>query len=80
MSNRFTLYSRPGCHLCEEMMTTLQDIGAGNLFQVDVVNIDKDPVLQHLYGARIPVLVSAQDDRVISEHFLDKKVFLDSLK
>ena len=61
-------------------MSVLQDIGAGNLFQVEVVNIDNDPALQHLYGARIPVLVSAQDNTVISEHFLDKKAFLDSLK
>lgn len=51
-----TLYSRPGCHLCEEAKATiaplLQDFGA----VLREVNIDEDAVLKERYGWDIPVI------------------------
>ena len=51
-----TLYSRPGCHLCEEAKTAiaplLREFGA----ILRVVNIDEDPVLQDRYEWDVPVI------------------------
>lgn len=44
------LYVRPGCPLCDEAVQCLWDIA---LRQVD---IETDPLLEHEYGERIPVL------------------------
>jgi len=50
------LYSRPECHLCDELVTALMPIIEG-FAQLEVVNIDEDPELKKRYGLRIPVLV-----------------------
>jgi glutaredoxin len=51
-----TLYTRPGCHLCEEAKAVieplLREFGA-NLCEV---NIDEDKILKERYGWDIPVL------------------------
>ena len=51
-----TLYSRPGCHLCEEAKTAiaplLREFGA----VLREINIDEDPVLKERYGWDIPVI------------------------
>ena len=48
-----TLYTRPGCGLCEEMKRKLESEGR----QVEEVNIDLDPELKRLYGRKIPVVI-----------------------
>ena len=51
-----TLYSRPGCHLCEEAKAAiaplLREFGA----VLREVNIDEDSVLKERYGWDIPVI------------------------
>jgi len=51
-----TLYSRPGCHLCEEaraaIMPLLREFGA----VLREVNIDEDAELKERYGWDIPVI------------------------
>ena len=51
-----TLYTRPGCHLCEEAKTAiaplLREFGAA-LCEVDIEN---DAVLEERYGWDIPVI------------------------
>lgn len=51
-----TLYSRPGCHLCEEAKTAiaplLREFGA----ILREVNIDEDANLKERYGWDIPVI------------------------
>ncbi|HEX6928232.1 MAG TPA: glutaredoxin family protein [Gammaproteobacteria bacterium] len=72
-----TLYSRPGCHLCDDMATALLPLlrPAGHTLQT--VDIDTDPDLQHRYGWRIPVLVL--DGEVICEGRLDEDAVRDAL-
>ncbi|MEX0938862.1 MAG: glutaredoxin family protein [Pirellulales bacterium] len=48
-----TLYTRPGCHLCDEARAELERQG----FQVEAVEIDPDPELVERYGDCIPVVV-----------------------
>lgn len=51
-----TLYSRPGCHLCEEAKAAiaplLREFGA----VLREVNIDEDAILKERYGWDIPVV------------------------
>lgn len=52
-----TLYSRPGCHLCDEARALLLRAGRGLDMNLDEVNIDADESLRDRYGIRIPVAV-----------------------
>jgi glutaredoxin len=51
-----TLYTRPGCHLCEEakkaILPVLREFGA----VLREVNIEGDAVLEERYGLDIPVI------------------------
>jgi glutaredoxin len=51
-----TLYTRPGCHLCEEakseIASLLREYGA----RLREVNIDDDPALRERYANDVPVL------------------------
>jgi hypothetical protein len=51
----FTVYSRPGCHLCEEFIEELIPLCRGRVRLV-VEDVDRDPALREAYGLRIPVL------------------------
>jgi glutaredoxin len=51
-----TLYSRPGCHLCDEMKATIDRVGWSIPISIDVVDISKNAALEALYGLEIPVL------------------------
>jgi hypothetical protein len=49
------VYSRPGCHLCEEFIAELIPLCRGRVPLV-VADVDRDPALRQAYGLRIPVL------------------------
>ena len=65
---RLQLYSRPGCHLCEELAESLASL-LQNRADVRIVDIDGDLALKKRYGLRIPVLVA--QGRELSTHPLD---------
>lgn len=46
------LYTRPGCHLCEDALALLESYG----LEPRLVNIDTDNDLQAKYGLLIPVV------------------------
>ena len=54
-----TIYSRPGCHLCDEMKEvvtrTIQRF-TGRA-QIEEIDISTDPALEARYGLEIPVLM-----------------------
>ena len=55
----FTIYSRPGCHLCDEMKAVVERV-AGSATPpptIDVIDISSDPDLESRYGLEIPVLL-----------------------
>ena len=53
---RLTLYSKPGCHLCEEMKVEMSRAALSDLYTLDEVNIESDPALLARYQFEIPVL------------------------
>ena len=55
----FTIYSRPGCHLCDEMKAVVERVAGSTTpaATVDVIDISSDPDLESRYGLEIPVLL-----------------------
>ncbi|MFN6960913.1 MAG: glutaredoxin family protein [Rhodocyclaceae bacterium] len=64
-----TLYGRPGCHLCEDMLAVLEDLRGELGFSIEVRDVDADPAWRARYGLRVPVL--AAGDEEICHFFLD---------
>ena len=54
-----TIYSRPGCHLCDEMKEVVRRVTASAQPPVEIEEIDisTDPDLEARYGEEIPVLL-----------------------
>ena len=57
MKAHVILYTRPGCHLCEEAKAEMLAAGCGDEYTLEEVNIETDPVLEEQYGWEIPVIV-----------------------
>ena len=51
-----TLYTRPGCHLCDEAKAAIIEARAERPFTLEEVNIDLDAALADQYGYDIPVI------------------------
>lgn len=51
-----TLYSRPGCHLCDDAKAVIQPLLREFGAALREVNIDEDRELTRLYGLDIPVI------------------------
>jgi predicted thioredoxin/glutaredoxin len=56
-ARRFSLYSRPGCGLCEEMLVALQALPGVAGYAVDVIDVGEDQAAARRYGHKIPVLL-----------------------
>jgi len=50
------IYSRPGCHLCDEAKDVIDRVRKRHGFELRVVNIEEDPALESVYGTEIPVV------------------------
>jgi Glutaredoxin-like domain (DUF836) len=57
----FALYSRPGCGLCEEMLSELTALPAAAGIAIELIDVDAEPALRARYGHKIPVLLYAGD-------------------
>ena len=53
--SRVTLYSRPGCHLCDDARAVIERVCTDLGERYDEVNIDDDPALLERFGEEIPV-------------------------
>ena len=54
--NLVTVYSRIGCHLCEDAEAILKSLQEELTFDLEVIDIDKDPDLVNLYSDQVPVI------------------------
>jgi hypothetical protein len=57
-----TLYSRPGCHLCDEARQSLQRVQTRVAFNLCEVDITSDDALHARYLERIPVVALDGED------------------
>jgi len=71
-SRRLTVYIRRHCHLCEQMVHALEPWRQGYDVDVELIDIDEDPVLAARFGERVPVLAAGEE--ILAEFFLDELV------
>ena len=51
-----TIYSRLGCHLCDDAEKVLESLREELNFEIEVINIDEDAELVKLYSDQVPVI------------------------
>lgn len=54
-----TIYSRPGCHLCDDMKAIVLKVARTIPLSLDEIDISKDAALEAEFGLEIPVLFVA---------------------
>ena len=73
MTVRVVLYTKPDCHLCEEMKAQMSAAHCDELYTLEEVDIEKDAELFARYRYEIPVLcingVEAFRHRLRAEEF-----------
>ncbi len=63
---RVVLVTRSACHLCDEALAILRDLG----IEPELADVDADDRLHDLYEWRVPVVLL--DDRVVAEGRVDR--------
>jgi glutaredoxin len=53
---RVTIYSRPGCHLCDKAKEAILTAACPDDLILEEINIDTDPELRERYKFDIPVI------------------------
>ncbi len=53
---KITIYSRKGCHLCDDAINTLESLREELNFEIDVIDIDQNAELVKLYSDQVPVI------------------------
>jgi glutaredoxin len=53
---RVIIYSRPGCHLCDEAKAAILGAGCSDQFVLEEINIESDDELLSKYRYDIPVI------------------------
>jgi len=66
-----TLYTRGGCHLCDEMKAQLEPLLGEFGLELREVDVDTDAMLAGRFGEEVPVLLL--DGRKVAKHRLDVK-------
>ncbi|MBZ5529084.1 MAG: glutaredoxin family protein [Acidobacteriia bacterium] len=73
-----TLYTRPGCHLCEQAKAAIAPLLAEFGASLNEVNIEGDAILENRYGWDIPVIFIGA--RKSAKHRVDLEQFRRQLK
>src|SRR5713226_10678319 len=73
-----TLYTRPGCHLCEDAKALIEPMLGEFGATLREVNIDEDAVLRRRYGTDIPVIFIGS--RKAAKHRVDPVKFRRQLR
>ena len=81
MAVKFRLYSRAGCHPCDEMLKELEALRrtTTGAFTVEVLDIDRDPETQRHYSLCVPVLTALASGEVVCESHFHRQAVLDFL-
>ena len=72
------IYSRPGCHLCDEAKAAIMSAGCSDQFTLEEVNIDSEQELLRKYKHDIPVIAIDGVETFI--HRVDVKEFKTLIK
>jgi hypothetical protein len=69
-----TIFSRPGCHLCELLIEELEPLCRDPAVRLHVVNVDERSEWRARYGSRVPVVCSGTTE--ISGYPLERAAVL----
>ena len=72
------VYSKPGCHLCDEAKVLIENAGVSDHFTLAEVNIKSDPELLRKYQYDIPVVMI--DGVECFRHRVDVQAFIRIIK
>lgn len=72
------MYYRVGCHLCDAMIAELQYLQQELAFELELVDIDKDPVLRKRYDVDVPVV--ALGTEIVCFHFFEEDLVRQALQ
>jgi glutaredoxin len=75
---RVTLYTRKGCHLCDQAADVLNRARQSVSFELEVLDIDEDDELHARYDWLVPVI--AIDGVAEFGHDIEQHAFLKRLK
>jgi glutaredoxin len=67
-----TLYTSPGCHLCDEARDALLRVREDHAFELEERDITRDDALHRAYLERIPVIVLGGEE--LFEYFVDEEL------
>jgi glutaredoxin len=73
-----TIYSRPGCHLCEEAKSQIAPLLKAFGARLTEINIDEDPELRARYDYDVPVIFLGA--RKVAKHRVDVAQFRRQLR
>ena len=73
-----TIYSRPGCHLCEEAKSQIAPLLAEFGVALTEISIDEDPILRARYDYDVPVIFLGA--RKAAKHHVDLAQFRRQLR
>ena len=65
-----TLYTRPGCHLCDDARAALLRVQRETPFTLAEIDIESDDALHRAYLERIPVI--ELDGEHLADYFVDE--------
>ncbi len=68
------LYSRVGCHLCDQTQQALEQLQEPCGFCLQVLDVDEDPELEQRHGWFVPVLM--YQDQEIFHYQMDQEKLL----
>lgn len=68
--NRVTLYTKPGCHLCDDVRRVIVQVQKSRPFELESRNIEEDPGEFEKYKYDIPVV--AVNGQEIARHRLSE--------
>jgi glutaredoxin len=74
---RVTLYTRPGCHLCEQVELVIRDAAIEHPIDLELRNILDDSSAYLLYRYEIPVVMV--DGQEIARHTLSHEQLIRAL-
>lgn len=72
------LYTRPGCHLCDEAKREMSAAGCEDLYELEEIDVDSDPELRRRYGWDIPVVTV--NGTLVFKHRLTRDGFRDEIR
>ena len=72
------LYTRPGCHLCDEAKREMAAADCADSYELEEIDVDTDPELRRRYGWDIPVVTV--DGALAFKHRLTRQDFRDEIR